>query len=65
MLLKDLVDVYNQVSSFSEKLKKIDIVARFLRNTSEKLLPIVYYMLKGKIFPDYSSEELEVGWTTL
>ena len=65
MLLRELVEVYEKVSSFSEKLRKIDIVARFLRNTSEKLLPVVCYMLRGRIFPDYSLKELDVGWATL
>ncbi|MCX8176154.1 MAG: DNA ligase, partial [Candidatus Bathyarchaeota archaeon] len=65
MLLRKLVDVYSQVASFSEKLRKVDVVAEFLRNTPEELLPAVCYMLKGSIFPDYSSKELDVGWATL
>ncbi|MGP3667842.1 MAG: ATP-dependent DNA ligase [Candidatus Bathyarchaeota archaeon] len=65
MLLRTLVDVYSKVASFSEKLRKVDVVAEFLKNTPEELLSAVCYMLKGSIFPEYSSKDLDVGWSTL
>ncbi|MBK5191048.1 MAG: hypothetical protein JJE19_06100, partial [Methanosarcinales archaeon] len=63
MLLKELTEVYEKVRATSSKLEKISLVADLLQKTPSETLPLVCYMLRGKIFPDYSAQELRLGWS--
>ena len=65
MLLKELTEVYEKVRATSSKLEKIALVAALLRKTPSETLPLVCYMLRGKIFPDYSAQELRLGWSSI
>ncbi len=65
MLLKDLTEVYEQVRSTTSKLEKIALVSDLLRKTPSEILPNVCYMLRGRLFPDYSAQELQLGWSSI
>jgi len=65
MLLRELTEIYEQVRATSSTLEKISLVADLLRNTPSELLPQVCYMLRGRLFPDYSAQELQIGWSSL
>jgi len=61
MLLKELTEVYEKVRGTSSKLEKIALVSELLRKTPSETLPLVCYMLRGRLFPDYSAQELRLG----
>jgi len=65
MLLQELTEVYEKVRVTTKKLEKIAIVSELLRKTPSEMLPLVCYMLRGRIFPDYSAQELRLGWSSI
>ncbi len=65
MLLQDLTEVYEQVRGTSSKLEKIALVAELLRTTPSETLPLVCYLLRGRVFPEYSAQELRLGWSSI
>jgi DNA ligase-1 len=65
MLLRELTELYKRVRRTSSKLEKIALVSDLLRATSSETLPLVCYMLRGGIFPDYSAQELRFGWSSI
>ena len=65
MLLNELTEIYEKVRATSSKLEKIALVAALLRKTPSETLPLVCYMLRGKIFLDYSAQELRLGWSSI
>ncbi len=65
MLLKELTEVYEKVRRTSSKLEKIALVSELLRKTPLETLPLVCYMLRGRIFPEYSAQELRLGWSSI
>lgn len=65
MQLSELTEVYEQVRGTSSKLEKIALVAALLRAMPPELLPPVCYLLRGRIFPEYSPQELQLGWASI
>jgi hypothetical protein len=65
MLLSELTAVYEAVRSTPRKLEKIALVAGLLARTPSELLPHVCYMLRSRLFPDYSTQELKLGWSSI
>ncbi|MBE0517406.1 MAG: hypothetical protein IBX41_08495, partial [Methanophagales archaeon] len=65
MLLQDLTEVYEQVRGTSSKLEKIALVSELLRKTPSETLPLVCYLLRGRVFPEYSAQELRLGWSSI
>lgn len=65
MLLRELTEIYEKVRATSSTREKISLVADLLRETPSELLPQVCYMLRGRLFPDYSAQELQIGWSSL
>jgi DNA ligase-1 len=65
MLLKELTEVYEKVRGTSSKLEKIAFVSELLKKTTPETLPMVCYMLRGRLFPDYSAQELRLGWSSI
>ena len=65
MFLKELPEVYEKVRGTPSKLEKIALVSDLLRNTPLETLSVVCYMLRGRIFPDYSAHELQLGWSSI
>jgi DNA ligase-1 len=66
MLLKELTEVYEKVRGTSSKREKIALVSELLRTTTPQgTLPMVCYMLRGRLFPDYAAQELRLGWSSI
>ncbi|RZN37389.1 MAG: ATP-dependent DNA ligase, partial [Methanophagales archaeon ANME-1-THS] len=65
MLLKELTEVYERVRGTSSKLEKILVVAELLQKTPSETLPLVCYLLRGRVFPEYSAQELHLGWSSI
>jgi DNA ligase-1 len=60
-----LAEVCEAVASTPKKLKKIDIISRFLRSLSEdEIAPAVRIMI-GAVFPESESRAMDIGWRTL
>jgi len=58
MEYKRLADVYNKLESTTLKLKKTEIVARFLETVDKDELEIVVLLITGRVYPGWSSQEL-------
>ena len=56
MKYSQLVDVYEDLSSTTKRLKKIDILSDFLKKL-RKYDEEWIYLLRGKVLPDYDSRE--------
>lgn len=56
-----LADTYEKLESTSAKLKKRDILADLFRKTSSKLLPKVALLSIGRVFPQWSQQEIGVA----
>ena len=61
MRYKELVDVYEALTSTTKRLEKTTILAEFLKNTDADILPIVTLLSLGKVFPVWSEEEIGIG----
>lgn len=61
MRYKELVDVYEALTSTTKRLEKTSILAEFLKNTDADILPIVTLLSLGKVFPVWSEEEMGIG----
>lgn len=57
--------VYERVRGTTSKLEKIAFVSELLRNTPSDTLPMVCYMLRGRLFPDYAAQELRLGRSSI
>lgn len=53
---KSLAEVYEDLEATTKKLIKADIIAKYIKTISSKLLPKVILLLTGKIFPTWSEE---------
>lgn len=58
---KELVDVYEALTSTTKRLEKTAILAEFLKNIPAELLPTVTLLSLGKVFPVWSEEEIGIG----
>ncbi len=61
MRYKELVDVYEALTSTTKRLEKTAILAEFLKNTETEILPIVTLLSLGKVFPVWSEKEIGIG----
>jgi len=61
MRYKELVDVYEALTSTTKRLEKTAILAQFLKNTEAEILPIVTLLSLGKVFPVWSEKEIGIG----
>ncbi|NPA47653.1 MAG: ATP-dependent DNA ligase [Thermococci archaeon] len=58
---EELAKLYRNLEKTTLKTLKTHLVAEFLRSTPDDLLPIVPYLILGKVFPDWDERELGVG----
>ena len=58
MLYKKLAELYEELSSTTKRLVKIDILSKFLKELSESDKDVLYLLL-GRIYPEYDQEKLE------
>jgi len=61
MKYKELVEVYEALTSTTKRLEKTTILAEFLKNTEAEILPIVTLLSLGKVFPVWSEKEIGIG----
>ncbi len=61
MMYKELVDLYEALTSTTKRLEKTAILAEFLKNTEAEILPIVTLLSLGKVFPIWSEKEIGIG----
>ena len=61
MLYKELVDIYEKLSSTTSKLEKRDILSDFFETIPEDILPFVTGLLSGYVFPKWTEKELGIG----
>ncbi len=61
MRYKELVDVYEALTSTTKRLEKTSILAEFLKDADPQILPTVTLLSLGKVFPAWSEKEMGIG----
>lgn len=61
MKYAELCEVYESLQENPSRLKKVDIIADFLKKLTSDDTHDILYLLKGKIFPDYSEKEMGIS----
>ncbi|RLJ05473.1 MAG: DNA ligase [Candidatus Aenigmatarchaeota archaeon] len=56
-----LTECYELLEKTSARLKKIEIVAKLLRESDSENLPRVTLLLQGKVFPSWSEKEIGIA----
>jgi DNA ligase 1 len=62
MKYQDLVRVYEKLESTTKRLEKTDIIAEFLKKTSDEDLGSVIYLMLGRVFPQW--DERKIGFSS-
>ncbi|MGD0716915.1 MAG: ATP-dependent DNA ligase [Halobacteriota archaeon] len=65
MYFKELVSLFDELSAYSSRLKKAEIIAGFLTGASEDDIEIVCTFLTGRIFPAWDTRDVGVAGKTL
>ena len=60
MLYQKLGELYEELSSTTKRLEKIDILAKFLHTLSEKDRDVMY-LLEGDIYPEYDERKIGIS----
>jgi DNA ligase 1 len=60
MKYSNLCKVYKELEESPSRLKKTEIISDFLKKLKKEDKDIIY-LLQGKVFPDYSTEELGIS----
>jgi DNA ligase-1 len=63
-LLAEFVDILEEVSSTSSKLKKIEILAEYMRSVDTGDIGSVALYLSGSVLPDSDQRTLDISWNT-
>ncbi len=63
--LKDFAETCEAIKSTSSKLKKIDILSKYLTSLNRESLPLVCRFLSGYIFTRWSGRRIQVGYSLL
>ena len=61
MLFREFAELCDRLETISSRLAMIDVLAGVFPSLSEEELPVFVRFMRGKIFPDWSSEKLGVG----
>jgi len=65
MYFAELASLFDELSAYSSRLKKTDIIADFLTRASEDDIEIVCTFLAGRIFPAWDTRDIGVAGKTL
>ena len=57
MKYKILAELYNEASSTTKRLEKIEILSKFLKKIKTKDIEIMYLLL-GDIYPEYDERRI-------
>lgn len=60
MLYKKLVELYEQLTSTTKRLEKIEILSKFLRELHEKDREVLY-LLQGNIYANYDEKKIGIS----
>lgn len=60
MQYKKLADLYEELSSTTKRLEKIDILSKFLKHLSEEDRDVLYLLL-GDIYPEYDERRMGIN----
>lgn len=60
MKYETLANTYKELSSTSKRLKKIEILSNFLKNTSKEESYIIY-LIQGNLYPNYDQRKLGIS----
>ena len=61
MKYSELCEVYEELEKNPSRLKKIEILAGFLKKIKHEKNKDIIYLLQGKLFPDYDSREIGIS----
>ena len=61
MIYKELCEIYEELEKNSSRLKKTEILAKFLNELKHEKNKEIIYLLQGKAFPDYSEKEFGIS----
>lgn len=65
MRFLELAHVCERVASTTKRLKKIQYLADFLKSLSKDEIPPAVLLITGQVFPESSSQTLDVSWKTI
>ncbi len=61
MKYQELVDIYSALEATTKRLEKTSIIAEYLKKLDEDTIGKVGLLLRGGVFPAWSSEEIGIG----
>ena len=61
MLYKELCETYEELQKNPSRLKKIEILSKFLKKLKHESNKEIIYLIQGKAFPDYSEKEFGIS----
>ena len=61
MLYKEIVELYEKLSSTSKRLEKTFYLSELIKKTEAKDLDLIMLMAQGKIFPDWEEKKIGVA----
>ncbi|MDO5848470.1 MAG: ATP-dependent DNA ligase [Methanobrevibacter sp.] len=61
MQYQELVNIYSDLESTTKRLEKTDIIANFFKKLDGETLSEVGLMIRGRVFPAWSGEEIGIG----
>ena len=61
MKYQELVDVYSALEATTKRLEKTDIISEYLKKLDADTIGKVGLLLRGGVFPAWSSEEIGIG----
>jgi len=65
MYFAELASLFDELSAYSSRLKKTDIIAGFLARASEDVIEIICTFLTGRIFPAWDTRDIGVAGKTV
>src|SRR5450756_1745500 len=65
MYFAELASLFDELSAYSSRLKKTDIIAGFLARASEDVIEIICTFLTGRIFPAWDPRDTGVAGKTV
>jgi len=58
---QELSEVYEKIDSTSKRLEKTHYISELLKRTSDKDLPMIVLLIRGRIYPDWDKRKIGVA----
>ena len=65
MLFREFAELCEYLEKFSERTKKIMVLAEHLRKLDRKYVKPFVLLMVGKVFPEWTQRSLDVSWGTI